>query len=351
MREKTIVRPSAVGRAVVIAVLGIRVAASACDVCAVYTATEMSERRTGVRVGVAEQFTRFGTLQDDGREVSNPARERVDSSITQLFAGYNPTPRLGLQLTLPLIQRNFRRLQEGGVSEGDESGAGDLALTASVLAYSTVSERSVFRFSLLGGIEFPTGDSSRLSEELEETQAHAAALRAARPAVRPRHTTGGGGTTGGGEEEVATGVHGHDLALGSGSYDGIVGGQLFWSFERLYLSVAGQYAIRSEGDFDYRYANDLTWSGGPGVFVLLTHAYTLGLQALVAGETKGKDRQQGQPLDDTGITALYAGPALSFTWGTSLAIDAAGELPAIQNNTSLQIVPDYRIRGGITWRF
>ena len=40
-----------------------------------------------------------------------------------------------------------------------------------------------------------------------------------------------------------------------------------------------------------------------------------------------------------------------FTWGTSLAADVAVDVPAIQNVTSVQIVPDYRVRGGVTWRF
>jgi hypothetical protein len=350
MRQKIIVRPAAVGGAVVAAALGVAAVASACDVCAVYTATEMRERRTGVRVGVAEQFTRFTTLQRDGREVPNPARERLDSSITQVFAGYNVTPRFGVQVNLPLIHRSFRRLEENRVVEDDESGVGDLVLLGNVLAYSSVSERSVFRFSLLGGVKFPTGESDRLAEELVEHDHPVPAALRQRVRLRPRHVTGGGG--GPGEPEHAeSGVHGHDLALGSGSYDGIVGGQLFWSWQRLFVTAAGQYAIRTEGDFEYEYADDLIWSGGPGVFVLLHHTYTLGLQAHVSGETKSKDRQQGLRLDDTAITTLFVGPALIFTWGTALAIEAAADLPAIQNNTSLQIVPDYRIRGGLSWRF
>src|SRR6185436_19050781 len=143
----------------------------------------------------------------------------------------------------------------------DETGVGDLSVVGHALAYSTVTEHSVFRFSLLGGVKFPSGDSSRLAEELEEVHAHPALAGVAR-AIRPRHTTGGGSPGGGGGSAAALegGIHGHDLALGSGSYDGIVGGDLFWSWDRLFATAGGQYAIRSEGDFEYQYANDLTWS-------------------------------------------------------------------------------------------
>ncbi len=302
--------------------------AAACDVCAVYTATEMGESRTGFRLGLAEQYSNFGTIKRDGDEIDNGAHEWVNSSITQVLLGYGITPRLGVQLNLPLIIRKFRRLEhDGAIEHGDENGVGDLSLTGHFVAYSDVREDSVFRFSVLGGVKFPTGDSSRLGEELEEEE----------------H-----------EEEsphVVSGVHGHDLALGSGSVDGILGTSVFWSWRRLFVTAATQFAIRGEGDFEYQYAHDLTWVGGPGVFALLTHGYSLGLQAVLSGETKGKDTQNGERLADTGITALYVGPGFNFTWGTSLAADLALDLPVVQENTAVQIVPDYRIRGGIIWRF
>ena len=90
------------------------------------------------------------------------------------------------------------------------------------------------------------------------------------------------------------GLHGHDLTLGSGSFDGIVGGQMYWSWGRVFVTAGMQYAMRSTGSFDYRFANDLTWIGGPGWYALLTHSYSLALQAVLSGETKGNDSQQGR---------------------------------------------------------
>ncbi len=331
---------------------------SACDICAVYIATEISQGRTGFRAGIAEQYTHFGTLQDGGTEVPNPAGERLDSSITQFLLGYQFTDRIGLQLNVPLISRTFRRLEEDGrITHGDETGIGDIALVANALAWSRVTDATVFRFSLLGGLKLPTGDADRLADELPAPRTAAGLGGAAqrlgsRVRFRPRHTPGGGSSGGGGgEKHHASGIHGHDLALGSGSVDGIVGGTIYWSSERFFFTAWTQYAIRSEGAFDYQYADDLTWEAGPGVHVLLDHRYTLSAQAVVFGETKGLDTQQGRRLNDTGITVLYAGPGLHFTWGTSVAADLVVDLPAIQNNTSLQIVPDYRLRGGIVVRF
>lgn len=325
--------------------------AHACDVCAVYTATELREARVGPRLGVAEQFTSFTTLQDGGREVPNPAGERLNSSITQVIAGYNLTPRFGLQLGLPIISRTYRRLEDGRAVDGDESGVGDLTLVGNWLALSRAGEQSVLRISLLGGLKLPSGDPDRLREESAEGHHHDEET-GLRRGITPLHTEPSpGGEAPVEHHEAESGIHGHDLALGSGSVDGIVGGTLFYSWRRLFVTAAGQYAIRTEGAFGYTYANDLSWSGGPGVLAVLTHRATLGVQTLFSGETKGKDDLQGVAADDTGITALYLGPGFTFTWGTSLGAEIAADLPVVQNNTALQIVADYRLRGGLSWRF
>ena len=309
----------------------------ACDVCAIYSATDLREGSSGLSLGIAEQFTHFGTLQQNGREVDNPAGQRLDSSITQLFASYYLTPDFGLQLDLPIIARSFRRPEGDSIRSSDVSGVGDLSLLASYRAYSDVTETSVLHLTLLAGLKLPSGDSSRLAEELEEEPE----AEAARPAHAGHEL----------ETGVPSGIHGHDLTLGSGSVDGIVGGYFFWSWRRAYLTLAAQYAIRSEGSFDYQFANDLTWIGGPGYFVLLDHRYSLGAQAVLSGETKGNDTLNGEKGDDTAITALYFGPGVTFTWGRSLGAEVAVDLPVLQHNTALQILPDVRVRAALSWRF
>jgi hypothetical protein len=348
-------RPSLAARLGAACFLAARVA-SACDVCAIYNTTELGETRPGLRLSVAEQWTRFATWKLDGETVPNPG-ERLLSSITQVVAGYGIHPRFALQLNLPIISRTFRRFEQGRLTHGDETGIGDLALVGNWRAWSLVTEESVFHVSLLGGIEFPTGNPDRLGEELAEPQAQTApAAHAARSRFRPLHATGGsgGGSDGGTDSDTAvseSGIHGHDLALGSGSYDGIVGGSVLWTWRRFLVTAGGQYTIRGGGAFDYRFANDLTWTAAPGVYALLSHTQSLAVQAVFSGETKGNDTQAGVHLDDTAITALYLGPSLAYSRGTRLYAEVAADLPVLQHNTSLQIVPDYRVRGGLTWRF
>ena len=57
------------------------------------------------------------------------------------------------------------------------------------------------------------------------------------------------------------------------------------------------------------------------------------------------------PENDTAITSIYLGPGFTFTWGSSLGADLVFDFPTLQNNTGLQVVPTFRVRGGVTWRF
>ena len=313
--------------------------ASACDICAIYTATELRNFRLGLSIGAAEQFSRFTTLRDNGQQQDNPNDERLESSITQFILRYNLHPRLGVQINAPIITRNFRRLEPEGVVSDDENGPGDLSLLANFVAFSTVREESLFRLSLHGGIKLPTGSSSRLREELTDDDAHDTPFSSR---LHPRHNDGASGTEGG--------LHGHDLALGTGSVDGLFGISAFSVWKRGFATLKLQYLLRSEGSYDYEYADEISWNGGPGVFLLAQHNYTLGLQMIISGDTKGTDRLKGQRVGDTGFTGLYLGPGLQWSWN-SLSVDLAGDIPVVQNNTALQLVPDFRIRGGIVWSF
>lgn len=314
--------------------------AAACDICAIYSATDVAEEKTGVRLGFAEQYTQFATEQLNGKEQPNPFGEHLYSSNTQLFGGYQFNKWIGLQLNVPILYRSWRRvLDDGDIQESTRAGIGDIALIANLLAYDALWDNSIFRFTLLGGLKFPTGNADFLSEELEGNEEHE------EEPARVKHGGEDHGTT------YQSGVHGHDLAFGSGSVDGIVGYTIYWSYHRFFMTAAMQYKATTEGSFDYQFANDLTWLGGPNYYLLLEHDYALSMGASLSGETKGLDTQKGQRLDDTGITSLYVGPAFDFAWERKLSAEIAADLPVVQNNTAYQIVPDFRLRAALVWRF
>jgi len=287
---------------------------AACDLCSVYAATEaQGGSGQGFFGGVAEQFTHFGTLQEDGHEIPGEG-QYIDSSVSQVFGGYNFNNQLGVELSLPVIYRAFG----SDTMRGTESGIGDLSLVGTFIPYQKLSEHFNFSWTVLGGVKFPTGDSSRLNTP---------------------------------DSELPEGIGGHDLALGSGSYDGIIGSSVFTRWKRLFGTASLQYAIRSEGDFQHQYANDLTWFGGPGAYLALTHDYTLSLQAIVSGETKGYDTFAGVPDPDSAETLVYVGPQLNFTWRSNVSALLGLDLAVSRDNSGVQVMPDYRVHAAVTFRF
>jgi len=197
----------------------------------------------GWYAAVGEQFTRFATVQVDGREVANPTGQYENSSITQLVAGYDITSRFALQINLPLIYREFKRPEGFAIDRGTVSGLGDVSLLLKTVAfhYSSPARRTFevegknpiaiehepdFTASaiLLTGIKFPTGDSSRLEEEFHEVEIPGA---------------------------PESGIHGHDLTLGTGSYDGIFGEQTSLRYKNVFFETNVQFTLRGDGTHQY----------------------------------------------------------------------------------------------------
>src|SRR5207302_3486109 len=332
--------------------LGATIASQACDLCGCYTPqlNTMPEMNyslvpwaRGWYGAVGEQFTRFGTLQLDGEEVANAAGEYLNSSITQIVAGYQINSRFALQINVPLIYREFKRPEGFEIQQGTVSGLGDLSLLLKtvVFHYASPAQKS-FEFYgsknpvavehepdftvsavLLTGIKFPTGDSSRLEEEFHEIEIPGA---------------------------PASGIHGHDLTLGTGSYDGILGEQTSLRYKNFFFETNVQFTLRGDGVHQYHFANDLTWSAGPGYYLVRRHDTIIGLQFVVSGEYKDVDRFRGSRAEDTGITSVFVGPRVVVSRGRWSA-EIAAEFPVSIDNTALQVVPDYRLRGGISFHF
>src|SRR5262245_14558881 len=105
---------------------------AACDPCSTYTATDVhGVRGKGFFGGVAEKYTYFNTLQIDGHDVSNEGNQYLKSSISQVFAGYCFSDRIGVQFNVPLIYRSYGYQTQ----RGDESGIGDVSLLANLRIY------------------------------------------------------------------------------------------------------------------------------------------------------------------------------------------------------------------------
>jgi len=288
--------------------------ALACDCCSIYSVGNLHAKSgQGFIAGVAEQYTHFGTLQDNSSKIDGDG-EYINSLVSQVFAGYSFNDRLSAQINLPVIYRSYG----SHTMSADTSGIGDLSLVGNFRLFQYSTTDFAFSWTVLGGIKLPTGDSSKLDLP---------------------------------DGALPDGIGGHDIALGSGSVDGIVGSGVSLRWKRVFLSASAQYAIRTRGDFGHRYANDWTWIGGPGVDVWVGEKSTVSLQIVTSGESKGMDTFYGVDDEDSAATAVYLGPQLNYTWGSQLSAQLGADLPVSLENTGVQVVPDYRIHAALTWKF
>ncbi|MEI8108742.1 MAG: hypothetical protein WCI46_13090 [Verrucomicrobiota bacterium] len=309
--------------------------AFSCDLCGCFSPrlTVTPEKKSSFYSSLAEQFTYFSTDRLNGEKVPNPTGQFLASSNTQLVLGTTfLDQRLGLQLNLPLISRRYQRPEGFEIQRGHLFGIGDTSLLANwmILKHSSPTQNAptphplwTASINLIGGLKFPTGDSSPLAEEFHEVEIEGA---------------------------PESGIHGHDLALGTGSYDGIFATQCFLGYRSLFFQADLQFTWRGLGSYSYRYANDFSWNGGPGFYLLRKSTQSLALLALLSGETKSTDTFLGQSAPDTGVTSLYLGPTAIASFGRFNAQIGVG-LPILMHTTAFQTTPDYRLSASFTLQF
>ncbi len=339
------------------AVLSTAADAVACDLCAIHNAVRNRGETAGaVDFGLSEQFSYYSRLQQDGAKADNEFHERLQSSITQLTLGYGITEQIGIQAAVPIIVRDFRRIEEGGVDTGRETGLGDTTIAGRFMLYEYETPETTALARFIFGVKLPTGETDRLGEESEEGH-HAHERR--NPQLLHNGVDHGAATeedNDGHEEDEhspvpRSAIHGHDLSLGSGSVDTVFGVNLFAQHERLYAGLDVQYLLRTEGDFDYRYANDLLFNFAPGVFLITEHDLVAAFALNLSGEYKEKDVSGGNKEHDTAITTLALGPEILLQFGERVDFSFAVDLPAYLDNTGLQAMLDYRLRLGLSCRF
>jgi hypothetical protein len=321
--------------------------APACDLCAVYNAsTTRGESSSGFFFTMSEQFVPFRTVQLDGEEVHPSNADKLDSFTTHLVPTYNFSSRFGVSLNIPLVHRSFRRTDliysTGGpptlqTERGHESGLGDISAIARWVAWEKNEMDYGIVLTLLGGVKLPTGNTDRLRDELDQTRIYEDLLPPNTPHDPLSHS-------------IAS-VHQHQLSAGSGSYDGIAGLTLNTRWQRWFFNSQFQYYARTKGDYEFRFGDQLMISGGPGAYVWLDKVNTLNVQALAVYDTMARDEIIGRKSNRTGMTAWYVGPQISFTIGEHFSGNAGIDIPVHIANNGYQNVPDYRIHGGVNWRF
>ena len=315
----------------------------ACELCSIYSTENASATRgegsSGLIFTLSQQYVPFDTLQVEGEKASGaPFFEAayMNSAITHFVPSYNFSSRFGVSLNVPYVYRDFRRTEVTpfGMRINESGTISDLGDTALIGRWTAFQKRDMdysVILNLLAGVKFPTGDTDRLEDERDQEILY-------RKAFGENHSHAIGG------------IHQHDLSPGTGSFDGVFGATSNLRWKRFFFNLQGQYYLRTEA-IDYEMGDLTIVSAGPGVYALLGDRTTLSIQAQGFYEKQESDRSLGQENIQTGFTAWYFGPLLTFTWGEHFSANAGVDIPLDIDNRGIQSVPDYRVHGGVSWKF
>jgi hypothetical protein len=340
-------------RAIAIVAFSLPTQVLACDVCALANVSAPYKPEAGSwNIAIGEQFTGFDTIRDGTKKIDNTEHQRVESSITQVAAGYDFTDYLSAQAVLPIINRRFSRVFDGQRERGTEAGVGDLTLLARYVPYQHRSEDFTLIPHLFVGVKLPTGNSDKLEEERGE---HHHEGEHGGHHAEAKHAGEDHGDEHGGDGDMPMAqsfVHGHDLALGSGSTDVPFGAGLFARYGRAVFEGEFEYCIRTAGSYDYQYADHVLYSAAPGVYLVNDHSMNLALFAELSGENKAKDSgANGMLMTDTARAAVYLGPKLQAAFARGLDTELGVSWPVHYDTSSPQVAATYRIKASLGWRF
>lgn len=310
-----------------LAMLSLVTSAYACDPCALYNVSKLQgHSKNTIAVALSEQFTKFKRIELNN--LSNT--EYTKGFSTSVFStSYDLKDDLGLQLNIPFIIRDYVKRERFNESGEIDSGIGDISLGANYSPLTYRKNQYSAILSLYGTIKFPTGDTGSLPKDNSSRLAH-----------HPGPTLGATGASGG-----------RTLTIGTGSTDYIFGTSFSARIDRLLWLSTFQYAIRTEGDFDYRFDNDIVWNTGPGAYLILKDNQTLALRAVFSGEHKGKDVLDGNKVSGSAISNLYLGPEIIATLNQNWLADFGFDIPVYVDKSDSTLEPDWRIRTSISYRF
>lgn len=258
------------------------------------------------------------SVQTDWTEFDSPGGlpEGVDlldrSFLTTFHVSYGIIDnfQLGLMAGYYAAEGN-REFENGDEITFDPDGFSDLWLTGKYCFY----KGTIGRFSVLGGIKAPTGDSNLTNSEGEQVEPSATA--------------------------------------GTGAWDGQAG--LAYTIplsEKLTLDASALYTFRGEHD-DYRLGDRFDF--GTSIAWSLTDADKTHPQVSVVAEAVlrhvDRSEESGTDEESTGGTVLFLVPGIKVSFAERMAASLGVQLPVVQKLNGDQLETDFRLIAGFSCSF
>ncbi len=266
------------------------------------------------------RVTEADTLKEGTETIGDPRDQSMTTFEEDATFVYGATRDLTLGLTFPIIERRLRFDDTAGKRRTiTADGPGDLSIVGVYRFFRHDIERGTTQFSVLGGLELPSGATDLEDSNLPRLTG--------RPGTRLPPT----------------------LQPGSGSVGGIVGMAGFHNMDRLSFYGDVQSKLNTEGAQDFH--------AGNGVFYDLSADYVLlperNLFAVLElnGIATSRAEQAGRTVKDSGGQLLFISPGIEYLPRPNLILEGSVQVPIYRDLNGRQLAPDWSVVVGLRYLF
>ena len=260
-----------------------------------------------LEVGLHYEYLRSHGLYDGYDEIDDPSDKKTVWNRTTLAVSYGIFERLSVSAIMPYTWKEKTWTLTNGIPiKNSSEGFGDLTV---LFRYSLLPRSFVtYRELTLGlGVKLPTGatDKRNIGVLLPE-----------------------------------------ELQPGTGTWDFSASAAFYQGYERVDFIISGTYLMtttyeNTEREYEYKFGNQFS-------YLLTANFHTrqrLDLTVSLSGIVRGKDKEDGEPVDATGRHQIWFSPGVQFSIIPSyLRLQIFYEMPLYQHFNGEQLGSDFNFR-------
>lgn len=254
-------------------------------------------------------------LTRSGKDTSGAERKIKGTALVSVLA-YGINGKLSLFGVIPYIDRELSFPVPGARSLSRSSrGIGDTSIFLRYTLHQNDQRGSTFRLAAFGGVKIPTGSDT---------------------------------------EKDALGLLPVPLQSGSGSWDGFGGMVTTWQTLKFQVDAQLSYAVKTQANH-FNAGNEARLDGS-FQYRLFPRELLSGVPAYVYGvlETnlvyREKNTSMGQADPNSGGATLFLAPGIQYVTRRYI-LEAAVQIPVVQNLNGKALENDYVARTGFRWNF
>ncbi len=267
---------------------------------------------SGKGIRIDPRYLVIDRLVRNNEQIENTEGSYEKHFTLQLSAIYPLTKKISLIGIVPYSVREGRESIDENIIR--TSGLGDVALFGRYFALEKQGRNTIL-LSVQAGIKFPTGKADEKTSDGELIDSH--------------------------------------LQTGTGSTDFLLGSNFLFSVKRFALSSSFLLGIKTTGKTGYRFGNNLNYDviSRYRLFQSSVGKNMLFAAAGFRGEWRGREKQDGNYLENTGGNTTYLTAGFNFFFTPYLTLEAQYQLPVLYILNGTQEAESYRVSSGIQFIF